>query len=316
MLHILSITVPIYLIVLLGWLVVRRGGFSKPDLRVLGRFVVLVSMPALLFKSLASRPLGELLDAGYLLAVLLGSLSVFTALYAWSRWRLGRPAAMATMTAVGASFSNSGYIGYPIALQFMPSVAGVALALNLLVENLVMLPLLLTLAEGGGGSGAARWAVLRPTLASLMRNPMVLAIVAGFTTAWVGLPIPATVWKAIDIMALASTGVALFVVGGSLAGLSTKGLAGDVGRIALAKLVAHPLAVYAMLWVVPATSPELRMLAVAMAAVPMLGIYPILAQKYGLEGPCAAALLGTTASSFASLSLWLWLLGHGVLPWP
>jgi malonate transporter and related proteins len=316
LLHILSITVPIYLIVLLGWLVGRQAVFSKADLRVLGRFVVQVSMPALLFKSLASRPLGELLDAGYLLAVALGSLSVFTAMYAWSRWRLGKPAAAATMKAVGASFSNSGYIGYPIALQFMAPVAGVALALNLLVENLVMLPLLLTLAEGGAGTGAARWAVLRQTLVSLLRNPMVLGILAGFTCAWLAVPIPAAVWKAIDIMALASTGIALFVVGGTLAGLSTKGLLGDVSRVAMAKLIAHPLAVYAMFWIVPATAPELRSLAVVMAAVPMLGIYPILAQKYGLEGPCAAALLGTTVASFASLSTWLWLVGHGVLPWP
>lgn len=314
MLHILSITVPIYLIVLLGWLVVRQGVFSKPDLRVLGRFVVLVSMPALLFKSLASRPLAELLDAGYLLAVLSGSLAVFMAVYAWSRWHLDKPAAVATMKAIGASFSNSGYIGYPIALQFMPPVAGVALALNLLIENLVMLPLLLTLAEGGTGS--TRRAVLRQTVASLLRNPMVLAIVAGFTCAWLSVPIPSPVWKAIDLMALASTGIALFVVGGTLAGLSTQGLLGDVSRVALAKLIAHPLAVYAMFWIVPATSPELRSLAVVMAAMPMLGIYPILAQKYGLEGPCAAALLGTTVTSFATLSLWLWLLGHGMLPWP
>jgi malonate transporter and related proteins len=315
-LHILSITFPIYLIVLLGWLAVRKGFFDKPDLRVLGRFVVQFALPALLFKALGSRPMHEVLDAGYLLAVAAGSLAVFAALFAWSRFGLGKSLPVAAMKAMGASFSNTGYIGYPIALHFMGPVAGVALALNMLVENLLMLPLVLTLAEAGQGSGRRWWTVLAQTLAGLWRNPMVLAIVCGLVVAWLELELPAPLWKTIDLMALASTGVALFVVGGTLAGLSTRGLAADVSRVAAAKLIAHPLAVYAALWIVPATSPELRTLAVVMAAMPMLGIYPILAQKYGLEEPCAAALLGTTMASFVTLAGWLWLLSHGVLPWP
>ncbi|MBL8330731.1 MAG: AEC family transporter [Rubrivivax sp.] len=316
MLHILAITTPIYLIVLLGWLAVRHGFFDKADLRVLGRFVVQFALPALLFKALASRPLHEVLDAGYLLAVALGSLAVFSAVFLYSRWTLGKPAAVAAMKGMGSSFSNTGYIGYPIALQFLGPVAGVALALNMLVENLLMLPLVLTLAESADGSGRRWWQVLGQTLAGLRRNPMVLAIVLGFGVAWIEVPLPAPLWKTIDMMALASTAVALFVVGGTLSGLSTRGLVGDVSRVALGKLIAHPMAVYAALWLVPATTPELRTLAVVMAAMPMLGIYPILAQKYGLEGPCAAALLGTTVASFMTLSAWLWLLGHGMLPWP
>jgi hypothetical protein len=46
-----------------------------------------------------------------------------------------------------------------------------------------------------------------------------------------------------------------------------------------------------------------------MAAVPMLGIYPVLAQPYGEDGPAAAAQLGATIASFFTLSGLLWLLG-------
>jgi predicted permease len=313
---ILSITAPIYLIIGLGWLAVRRHLFDKTDLRVLGRFVVQIALPALLFRALASRPLRELLDIGYLLAVGLGSVAVFAAVFAWGRLGLGKSAPAAAMNGMGSSFSNTGYVGYPIALQFMGPVAGVALALNMLIENLLMLPLILTLAETGQGKGQRWTQVLGRILLSLTRNPMVMAILAGFSVAWLGWQLPAPLWKTIDMMAAASSAVALFVVGGTLAGLSTQGLKADVSRIALAKLVLHPLAVYAALWLVPAVDPSLRTLAVVLAAMPMLGIYPILAQKYGLEGPCAAALLGTTVASFVTLSAWLWLLGSGMLPWP
>ena len=298
---ILSITLPIYLLMLLGWWAASRGLFSKDDLRLMGRFIVQIALPALLFKAVGSRPLSEVLHAGYLLAMTVGSLSVFGAVWLWAVYVKGRDNATAALQAMGSSFSNTGYVGYPIALQFLGPVAGVALALNMLVENLIMLPLVLALASRG--TAGATW---KTCLEPLRHNPMVWAIVLGFLLAASGWTLPAPVWKAVELMALASTGLALFVVGGTLAGLSTIGLAARVGEIAVAKLLLHPMAVALVLGLMPAVPPELRQAAVLMAAMPMLGIYPIIAQRWGLEGPSAAALLGTTLASFFTISGWLW----------
>jgi hypothetical protein len=43
-------------------------------------------------------------------------------------------------------------------------------------------------------------------------------------------------------------------------------------------------------------------------ALPVLSIYPILAQKYHFDGFCAAALLFSTVLSFVTISANLWLL--------
>jgi predicted permease len=94
-LHILALTAPIYLLIGLGFLIVRRGLFAPADLRLMGRFVVQVALPALLFKALATRPLGEVLNPGYLGAMALGSGVVFLALFALARGLLGKPVAEA-----------------------------------------------------------------------------------------------------------------------------------------------------------------------------------------------------------------------------
>ena len=60
-----------------------------------------------------------------------------------------------------------------------------------------------------------------------------------------------------------------------------------------------------------ALDPNLRLAAILMAAMPMMGIYPTLAQAYGKEDFSAAALLAATASSFVSLSALLWFLRRG-----
>jgi len=84
--------------------------------------------------------------------------------------------------------------------------------------------------------------------------------------------------------------------------------------VALAKLLLHPLAVFAMLWLLPPIDPPLRMAAVIYASMPMLSIYPILAQRYHYEGFCAAALLVATLLSFVTVSIVLWLM-TSVLGW-
>ncbi|MEP7183098.1 MAG: AEC family transporter [Betaproteobacteria bacterium] len=307
MLSILAITVPIYLMIGIGFLAGRLGMFSAADMRVLGRFVLNFALPALVFRALAQRPVAEILNGPFIAAYGGGSLLVLLGAFALARFVRGKPMPDSALIGMGAAFSNSGFVGYPIVLQWLGPPAAVALALCMLVENIVLLPLTLALAESGGGAHA--WHVaLAQSLRRLAVNPLILAIVAGFAVAIAGVTMPEPVMQTIGLLATASTAVALFVIGGSLVGLKVGGMLGDVALIAIGKLVVHPLAVLALLLVLPPVDPVLRAAGVAYASMPMLSIYPILAQKYGREGFCAAALLVTTLLSFATISAILWML--------
>jgi predicted permease len=127
--------------------------------------------------------------------------------------------------------------------------------------------------------------------------------------ALLGLPITGVLARTVNMLAMSSTAVSLFVIGGALVGLQIKGMGRDVSAIALGKLMLHPLMVGLMVWLMPPDDPALRAAAVVFASVPMLSIYPILAQKYGLEAFCAAALVLATILSFVTISIILWLLG-------
>ena len=58
-----------------------------------------------------------------------------------------------------------------------------------------------------------------------------------------GSRLPAPLFKAVDMLALASAPVALFVIGGTLAGARVRGMFGDVAVITVGKLLLHPAAV-------------------------------------------------------------------------
>ena len=313
MLDVLSITGPIYLTIAIGYLATRLGLFAKADMRVFGKFVIHLALPALLFNALSQRRLGDILNGRYLLVYALGSLAVVVAGVAWARLRSGKPLDESSYLAMGMACSNSGFVGYPMVLLLLGPVAGVALALNMLVENLLVIPLLLMLADVGAGAAAGErhWGrAVMQTLAQQARNPMIAAIVLGFAFSLSGWQLPGPVARTVNLFSQASGALALFVIGGTLVGLQVRGMRVQVAQIAFGKLILHPLAVLAVLWLLPIADPQLRTAVILNAAMPMMGIYPILAQRHGHDGNAAAALLVTTVASFFTLSGLLWVLKH------
>ncbi len=317
MLDILAITGPIYLCILAGWASVRWDFFTKADMRVLGKFVLQIALPALLFHALASRPLADVIRPGYLLAFALGSLTVLLAGLFWHWKGQGRPLTESAYVAMGMSCSNSGYIGYPLMLLLFGPLGGVVLALNLIVENLLKLPLLFALADAGAHEGQRLSvpAVLRQTGERLAKNPMIIGILLGFMVSLSGWTLPSVLGRFVTLFSGAAGGLALFIIGGNLVGLQVSGLRRQVGLIALGKLLLHPAAVWGAIVLLgalglPAPEGNLRAAAVLSAAMPMLGVYAILAQRHGHEGVAAAALLVTTVASFFTLNAILWAMRH------
>jgi predicted permease len=306
--NILSITAPIYLIIAAGFLSVRVGLFVLPEMRVLGKLVINFCVPAVVFRALSQQHPSDVLNYAYLMAYAGGSLGVLFATIAYARRVRGRPIALSALQGLAMSASNSAFVGYPIAQQLVGPPAGVALALTMMVENLLVMPI--ALAVAGSGDSGERWqsALLRSAL-GLLRSPLILAVLAGFAFALLEIPQPEVFARTIQIIATGATPVALFVVGGSLVGLSFGGMVRDVGPLALGKLLLHPLSVFALLWLLPSVDPAKRTAAILFAASPMMSVLPVLAQKYHHDRYCAAALLVSIILSFVTINALLWALG-------
>lgn len=312
MLDILAITGPIYLCIAAGFLATRAGIFSKPDLRVFGKFVLTFALPALVFNAIAQRPLRDVMHFDYLLAYGLGSLVVLAGGYLWARYVNRSVPSYRAYFAMGMCCSNSGYMGYPVTALVLGPIAAVALALNMVFENLVKLPLLLTLADRSENPARGHWLTgLKTMVMGWVRTPLLAVIPVALLVSAMGWTLPGPVARTVTLFSQVTTGLALFVIGGALVGLQLKGKRRLVAHIAVGKLLLHPLCVFlAFTFVVPIADPQLRTAALLFASMPMLGVYPILALKHGHEEVSAAALLATTLGSFFTLNGVLWALKH------
>ncbi|MBE1281955.1 MAG: transporter [Rhodobacteraceae bacterium] len=313
MTQILAITFPIYGAIALGYLVVSKGWFSQGEMRTFGKYVLNIALPALLFNAVASRRVAEVFQPDYMLAYAVGGLTTIAT--AWTLFTMrGTDPKRRALGIMGSTCPNNAFIGFPIMLLAFPAQAEVILALNLLVENILLVPLCLMLMESA--SGNRQGPLLRQAagiLLNVLKMPMVIGLILGLCVSLIGFPITAPVNKLMTMLAASASALSLVVIGGSLVGLPLHGNRGLAAQIATTKLLVHPaltaLVVFALTALGLITlSKELHSAIILSSAMPMFGIYTVLAQKQGLEGAASLAMLAATSFAFITLNALLFVL--------
>jgi len=267
---ILSITGPVYLIMVAGFVAVRSGYIDGAIVTALSQFTVRVSLPALIFGAIAlsdaDAALNWTLSGGYMLASLASILVGFSAM----RWGFRQDAGASWIHGLGVANSNSGFIGFSIAALVFPDMALPVLAWIMIVENIAIIPAAIVAADIAAGDGRGPWAALRKAISSFMRNPLVIAVALALGLRFSGLALPAEVVRTVEMVSSVVPVVALFVVGGIIAQYNIAPFGRRTATITLGKLVLHPLLVFGVLSVLIGADDPATLAAVLIASVPML----------------------------------------------
>jgi predicted permease len=307
---VINIIVPIFLVIGIGYLAVRTELMPRSVIPGMGRFVLYFCLPALIFTTLTSTDILTAMTPYYLVAYGVGSLLAYLIGFAFSKGISNATTAEAGLNGLGMSLSNSAFVGYPVLLQVFGTLPAAAFTMTLLVENLLIMPLalmVLELSRALSDGGSTRQVFAR-FIRRLVTQPILLAIVFGTLYSLSGLGLPGVVSSGLDFLANASAGVALFVIGGSLVGISVKGELWKISWVTVGKLCIHPLLVALMVFLLPPFDRQLQVIAILAASMPMLSIYPVIAGNYLDPSRFAATLVVATLTSFFTISVVLTLL--------
>lgn len=287
-------------LVALGWILARTDVLGDNARIVINRMVFYVATPALLLDSLARTTLDRVFTGVFVVSAV--SAIIIAVLYAAiARMWLRVPAADLVVGALSAGYVNSANLGIPIALYVLGDL-GFVMPL-LLFQVVVMQPIAIAVlekaarsagadgtgrgthggpggADGGDGHGGALGA-----LAQALKQPIVLAALAGVVIAALPWTPPETVLEPVKLVGQISVPGALLVFGMSLYGVRVLEAGASPRReIALAsvlKLIAHPLIAYAIgAWVLDMRDHELLTVVVA-AALPTAQNVLVVATRYG-----------------------------------
>lgn len=307
---ILSITLPIYLLVGLGFVAVRSGYFAASDIRAIGTFVVRIALPALIFVAVGGADPSEALHGGLFLAYLGSSLALFATVLVVGRWLLRQDWSLVALAALGITCSNSAFMGLPLVSILFPEQAVTTFVTAMLIENAVLIPLALAIGDAGRNSEATPLQGFLDGVKGLFRNPIFLAMVAALAWSQSGLSLPDPVMRPIEMLRPIGAPVSLFAVGGTVAAAtSLTGIAGPGALIAFGKLILHPLFFLGAALLVPGLPEEMLLAGLVNAACPMFSIFAIFGMGFGRDLMASATLLVTTTASFLTISALLLALG-------
>ncbi|MDQ2078656.1 AEC family transporter [Xanthobacteraceae bacterium Astr-EGSB] len=301
MLDILAVTVPIYLVIALGYFAVTVDIMSMNDVRALGRFVLNFAIPAMLFRMMSRLTGADIANIDLFYAYALASFAVWGLAVAVTCLAQGKTLRVGAFVSAGTAIANSGVIGYQVIEQSLGPAALPIIAIAIIIENII-LALVIAMAESGEHDGRSLGASVAIAFGRLAKSPLIVSIVLGGLAAAIAFVPPRPIGRAIDMLAVATGPVALFTTGGTLVGVKVRGMIRDVIMVVAGKLLLHPAFVFGALFLFPAIEPRLQAAAIVAASVPIFSIFPIIGQKFGLDKFGAAAVLVATVISFVTIS--------------
>ena len=304
-----QVVLPVFLVIGFGYLAARVGWFSGAGVDGLLAFTQNFAIPCLLFRAISTLDLAAGFDPALLASFYGGALAGFAVGLLGARALFDRPWEDCVAIGFCCLFSNSVLLGLPIMERaygpgsLAPNYAIVALhspfcyGVGIAVMEIVR-------GRGGGAFAVAR-AVGRAT----SRNALVIAIALGFAVNLLGIPQPAVLAEALDLMVRAALPAALFGLGGVLVRYQPEGDARTIAFVCAVSLVLHPGVVWVLGRALSLPEGAFRSAVLTAAMAPGVNAY-IFANLYGRARRVAASsVLAATAASLLTAAAWLALLG-------
>ncbi len=304
MLYVFNVVLPVFLLILIGYVGGRAGKLGINASTELNRFVVWLALPAQLFDFAANSSWQTLWQPGFITAFFLSCLIVFIVVLLIS-WIRHHDLAAASFNGLSASYSNTGYMGIPLCALALGQ-DGLAPAIISTFIVFVMFALATVFIEIGILSHKKSHEILFSVIKSLCSNPLLIAPIAGLLWASSEMTLYDPIAQVTAFLAAAATPCALVSIGLFLMQKSTAAPVQAWG-ISLAKLILQPM----IAWVI--AGPILELPSLWVNAIVILSALPtgtgpfMLAQYYKADGSVISrVVLITTMSSLLTLSLFLW----------
>ncbi len=311
MVALLEIVLPIFAVVLTGWIVGRFEIIKGERVNGLADFTFFIAIPALMFRSVVRNLRWETADPGVLI-VYFGSGLVIYALAMVIGLRVFRTSfEEAAVLALACTFGNSVQLGIPVVVRSFGEHGLVPLMLIISFHSLVLIGLTTVLIEIARGRGGGAKAAAIQSAKGTARNPIIIAMVAGLIVAGFGLELPHMADDFLALLGAAGIPCALFALGAQLARFKFAGSLGPTGVILVLKLAALPAVVWGLAEAVD-LAPQAEAVAILASGLPTGANVFILANRYLVyQAPVVSAVVASTVLSLGTITLLIaWLGPH------
>lgn len=220
----LNATLPVFLVILLGWFLTRVHLLNDAFLKAADQYVFKCALPVSLFLSIAKMDLYSDFDPKFCLFCFVVTTIVFFGVWGCARLILKNRALIGAFTQAAAR-SSAAILGIAFAVNIYGDSGMVPMMIVSAVPFFnIYSVLILTFSPQVDDAGrllppaAEGGALVKKACLNVLKNPIILGILAGIPFALLRIPLPTILNSTLTTVGGTATPIALLVIGGSFSG--------------------------------------------------------------------------------------------------
>ncbi len=209
----LNATMPVFLVMLLGWLLKRRNFITDEFVSIADKVVFKVALPVLVFKDIAAADLYSDFNWPFVLFCFFGTCIFFGVTWIFAEIFIKDKSMIGSF--VQGSFRGSAAI---LGMAFAQNIYGTSgLVPMMIVASIPLFNIfsVIVLMRSANAGEKDKKAVLKKTLKGIVTNPIIIGIFAGIPFALLRVTFPPIIEKTLVSVGSLSTPLALLAIGGS-----------------------------------------------------------------------------------------------------
>ncbi len=300
----LNVTIPIFLVMALGWALRQAGILDGGFVAVANKFNFQVTLPCLLFRDISSVDIQAVFDLQYVLFCAAASSACFWVI--WGGTKLFLKDKSMAGAFVQASFRSSAAV---MGLAFIQNIYGQSAMGPLMIVGAVPLyniySVVVLTFEGRQGQGGRK---IKEAFWNILKNPFIISIFLGLTVSYFHIHLPVAANKTIYNVSQMATPLALVTLGAGFEGKGALAKLKPTLAASFLKLVAQPLALLPVAVSMGFTGEKLIGILIMLASPTTPSCY-IMAKNMGNDGELTASVVvATTLLASFTLTGWIFLL--------
>ena len=313
----LNATMPVFLVMVVGYILRQMGMFTEEFLKVANKFNFNITLPALLLINMLECDIRSSFDGKYVLYC-----ATVTLVCIMTTWILAK--LLLKDKSIVGEFVQGSYRGSAaiLGIALMTNISGNADMAPLMILGSVpiynMFAVIVLTFEAPEISCSESYGTvnnknektkkIKKAFIGICKNPIILSILGGMLLSYIGFELPAIPYKMIDSIGSMTTPLALIIIG-----------AGFEGRKAVKKLAPAIVATMIKLVIQPALflpvaimfnfGPEKIVAALIMLGAPTTATSYIMSKNMGHEGVLSSSIIVlTTLLSAFTITAWIFIL--------
>lgn len=303
----INATLPIFLVMVIGYALKQKGMLGESFVATANKFNFKVTLPMMLFRDISGVDIRAVFDIRYVLFCAIVSMICFWVI--WGGVKLLIKDKSIRGAFVQASFRGSAAV---MGLVFIQNIYGSTAMGPLMIISAVPLynifSVIVLTFESNEAEGLDKMEKIKKACINICKNPIILAILAGFVVALIGIDFPSVVDKTVNLVAQLASPLALITIGAGFEGRKALAKMKPTIAASMIKLVIQPLIFLPIAAYMGFTGEKMIGILVMLAAPTTPSCYIMAKSMKNDEVLTASVVVTTTLLAAFTMTGWIFML--------